>query len=100
MPNIAPTLSLTEAQTFTAMREFLQAIVPSTTEVVKGLTNRVSEPAGADFIVMTPMLHKRLRTNVDTYADTESILFASFTSTPSIGNILANAEATAVGTVI
>ena len=100
MSTIAPTLSLTESQTFEAMRIFLLTLVPNTVEVVRGLTNRVAEPQGADFIVMTPLLHKRLRTNVDTYSDTESITFTTFTNTPSINDILVNGTATAQGTVI
>ena len=38
-------------------------------EVIKGQNNRVAEPYGADFVVMTPMRQDRLSTNVTDYAD-------------------------------
>lgn len=76
------TLNLTEAQTLAAMRGFLQSILPFTStgsgrgsvivpavEIVQGQINRVPEPAGADYIVITPMMRTRLATNIDTYND-------------------------------
>lgn len=64
------TLSLTESQTFTALRLFLLSIMPAGMEVVKAQDNRVPEPVGPDFIAMTPLFRERLETNVDTYSDT------------------------------
>lgn len=64
------TLSLTESQTFTALRLFLLSIMPAGMEVVKSQDNRVPEPVGPDFITMTPLFRERLETNVDTYSDT------------------------------
>lgn len=66
-------LSFTESQTFTAIRSFLLSILPAGIEVVKGQDNRVPEPEGGDFVVMTPILRERLETNVDTYSDTAFI---------------------------
>ena len=64
-----PTASVTESQIFTALRNFLLSVVPSTVEVFKAQANRVPEPAGVDFIEMTPMFKERLATNIDLYAD-------------------------------
>lgn len=62
-------LSLTESQALAALRAFLLAVLPDGTEVIAGLDNRVPEPVGADFVVMTPVLRERLSTNVTTYSD-------------------------------
>lgn len=64
------TLSLTDVQIFTALRSFLLAILPAGTEVVKGLDNRVSEPAGSNFVIMMPLLRERLGTNTVSYVPT------------------------------
>lgn len=60
----------------TALRAFLlslnlQCSAPQTQpiEIVEGQDNRVPEPSGADFVVLTEIFHRRLSTNVDTYAD-------------------------------
>lgn len=63
------TLSLTEVQIFTALRSFLLSIMPAGMEIVKAQDNRVPEPAGTNFITMTPLFRERLETNVDTYSD-------------------------------
>jgi hypothetical protein len=63
-------ISLTEVQTFTALRSFLQAVLPGTTEVIRAQNNRVPEPHGTDFVIMTPLLKERLETNIDNYIDT------------------------------
>lgn len=64
-----PALSLTETQTLIALRAFLLSILPAGTEVVRGLDNRVPEPIGANFVVMTPVLRARLETNVVAFQD-------------------------------
>lgn len=63
-----PTLDLTEADIITALGNFLVSIVPNGVAVFRGQDNRVPEPAGTDFVVMTPTLRERLGTNVDTWA--------------------------------
>jgi hypothetical protein len=63
------TISLTESATLAALRTVLLQIVPGGVEVVQGQVNRVAQPAGADFVVYTPILRTRLSTNVDTYDD-------------------------------
>jgi acetylornithine deacetylase/succinyl-diaminopimelate desuccinylase-like protein len=89
-----PVLSLTEAQTFTALRGFLTTVCP-VIEVVRAQVNRVPEPAGTDFIVMTPLFRRRIETNVDTYTDaafTGSITGTVLTVTKVLaGKLLAGA---------
>jgi hypothetical protein len=63
-----PTLSLTESQALAALRAFLLSALPEGTEVTVR-DNRVPEPIGTDFGVMTPTLRERLSTNVLTYRD-------------------------------
>jgi hypothetical protein len=107
------TLSLTEVQIFTALRSFLLSVLPTGIEVVKAQDNRVPEPAGTNFVTMTPILRERLETNVDTYADTAftgSIAGNTLTVTNvSLGaitvgaqllgnNLAANTVVTALGT--
>jgi hypothetical protein len=89
-------LSLTEAQIFTALRSFLLSVLPAGIEVIKAQDNRVPEPAGANFVTMTPILRERLETNVDTYSDTAftgSIAGSTLTVTNiSLGAITAGAQ--------
>ncbi|KVH51178.1 LIC_12616 family protein [Burkholderia diffusa] len=59
----------TESIALAALRTFLLSLVPNGVEIVRGLENRVPEPPGADFIVMTPILRERLSTNVTRYRD-------------------------------
>lgn len=66
----APTLSLTEAQELAALRSFLLGVLPPGVEVVRGQVNRVPEPQGSDFVVMTPLFQERLETNETSYGDT------------------------------
>jgi hypothetical protein len=62
-------VNLTETQIFTALQAFLLNILPAGIEVVRGQDNRVAEPVGSDFVVMTPLLRERLSTNVNSYVD-------------------------------
>ena len=64
-----PTPGPTESQAMEALRAFLLGILTEGTEVVRGLDNRVPEPIGTDFVVITPILRERLSTNVSTYRD-------------------------------
>ena len=54
---------------FTCLKASLAAVLPATVEIVQAQDNRVPEPQGSDFIVMTPMRRDRLETNVDTPFD-------------------------------
>lgn len=62
-------LSLTEDQAFTALRAFLLSVLPSGVEVIQAQDNRVPEPAGGDFVLMTPLRQERLSYNETTYQD-------------------------------
>lgn len=62
-------LSVTEFQAFTSLTTFLMANLPPTVTVWRGQANRVVEPVGKDFVVMTATIRGRLETNVDTYLD-------------------------------
>lgn len=64
-----PSLTPVEDDVLSALRNFLLTALPNATEVVAGQINRLAEPIGPDFVVMTPILRKRLETNVDLYAD-------------------------------
>ncbi len=71
MASISPTQSNVQ----NALRLFLIAVLPATGSdgnpiaVIAGQQNRAAEPAGADFVVMTPINFTRLETNVDGSAD-------------------------------
>jgi hypothetical protein len=54
---------------FTALRSFLLAVLPAGVDVVQAQVNRVPEPVGSDYVLMTPLRRERLETNVDSYAD-------------------------------
>ncbi|KVS50696.1 hypothetical protein WK39_27945 [Burkholderia cepacia] len=73
-------LSFTDRQALAALRMFLLSLVPDGVEIVRGLDNRVPEPPGADFIVVTPILRERLSTNVATYRD-------GFPASPSVKGV-------------
>ncbi len=68
----APTLSLTESQTLTAVRAFVLAAIGddgTTIEVVRGQDNRVAPPSTDNYVVMTPMHRALLETPTTTYHD-------------------------------
>ncbi|WP_347558573.1 hypothetical protein [Robbsia sp. KACC 23696] len=88
--NIA--ISITQSQTLAAVRSFLLGILPDGIEVVRGQDNRVPEPEGPDFVVMTPGLRSRLSTNVDEYDD------AAFTG--SISGTTLTVSAVRIGTIV
>lgn len=67
---------------FTALRTFLEAIVPVGTEVLQGQTNRVPETEADDFVVMVPIRRARLSTNVDSNGD---VFFTGDIATPVDG---------------
>lgn len=63
------TLAPNQSAIFTAMRAFLVGILPSDVEVIQAQVNRVPEPAGSDFVVMTAIRRTRLSTNEDDSSD-------------------------------
>ena len=53
----------TQSNILSALRSFLLEVLPDGVDVVSGQPNRVPEPVGAEFVVMSPPNFKRLRTN-------------------------------------
>lgn len=79
-------LSPTQSDINSTLRSFLLGLSLSCTapqvkpiEIVLGQPNRVAEPAGSDYLVFTPILRKRLSTNVDGYVD--AVFAGSITGT-------------------
>jgi hypothetical protein len=62
-------VDLTETQILGAVRSLLLAIVPPGVECIRAQVNKVPEPIGPDFLIMTPMRRERLSTNVDNDSD-------------------------------
>jgi len=57
---------------FTAVRAWLLSILPDGVEVLQTIVNKVAEPAGPDFVMMTIKAQTRKATNVETW-DTEAV---------------------------
>lgn len=60
---------LTTTTLFTGVGDFLKAVLPAGTRIVRGQVNRVPEPKDANFAVMWELRRQRLATNVDVWAD-------------------------------
>lgn len=93
---MSATLSITEAQIFTALGAVLQSFDPvnaagALIPIVRGQVNRVPEPLGADYAVLWPLRRERLEFNVTSYSD--NVVTASIAS-----NVL-NVTAVANGVV-
>lgn len=56
-----------EDYVITALRAFLLEVIPAGIEVIQAQANRVPEPAGENFVLMTPLRRTRLATNTDTH---------------------------------
>ena len=89
-------LILTESQILTVLRSFLLDILPSGIEVIRGQDNRVPEPAGPNFVEITPMFRSRLSTNVITDDDTAGVGSIS-DSTMTVTSMIAGAFAIGQG---
>jgi len=76
---MSASLDILDTNIFTALRSFLLSVLPADTSVIKGQGNRVSEPEGADFVVMTPMFKDRLAFNIDNLV--EALFTGSITGT-------------------
>jgi hypothetical protein len=72
-------IDLTDTAILTAVRNMLLQVVPSGVEVLRAQVNRVAEPNGADFIMMTPLRRERLSTNID--QDQDIIITAGIAGT-------------------
>ena len=73
-----------ERDILVALRTFLLSLLPTGVEIIQGQDNRVAEPLGDDFIVMTPMPQTRMSTNIDTL-DPETGLSVTITASMQIG---------------
>ncbi len=62
-------VSITEANVFIVLGNFLTAILPPGVEVIRSQVNRTPEPSGADFVTMNSTGRSRLATNIDSYVD-------------------------------
>lgn len=58
--------SITDKQVFDALRAFLLVILPTGTEIVRALDNKVAMPKG-NFVVMRAVTQTRLATNITEY---------------------------------
>lgn len=67
---VPATISLTEAQCFEVLGDFITAMLPAEVEVEQGQVNRVPQPIGPNFVIMSPLRRTRLGTNETTYSDT------------------------------
>lgn len=63
------TPSPTQDQIQTQLRSFLLAVLPAGVDVLEAQVNRVPEPSGPSYVLMTPTRFDRIETNVDSYAD-------------------------------
>jgi hypothetical protein len=61
------TPDVTDDMIMTALRGFLLGVLPDGTEVVQGQANRVPEPTGDDFVVMTASGRRQLSTTTHHY---------------------------------
>ena len=87
---------------------FLAGILPAGVEIRASQQNRVPEPPGANYVIITPLRRPRLATNVNLYADCSFLASAAGTvltvtqsllGTIGLGNILLG-PAAAPGTLI
>ena len=81
---MSATINLTESQCFQALGDFITGLVPAGVEVRRAQGNRVAEPAGANFILMTEMGRVRLETNIEDYEDG----FLAAPQTPGVLNLM------------
>lgn len=67
------TPSVTQDDIWLALQAFLAEILPDSVgaeNIIQAQVNRVPEPTGPDFVLMTPVTRVRLSTNFDSPADT------------------------------
>lgn len=57
----------------TVLNNFLLSILPQNTAVLLTQVNRVPEPNGANFVMVTPLFQKRMGTNDSTYDDCQFV---------------------------
>jgi hypothetical protein len=99
------TPSPNEANVLQQLGTFLLAVLPATgpdglpISVLKALPNRVAEPQGNSFVMMSLLRFKRLETNVDTTVDLKFTGSIAATNL-NVSAVLAGAGQLAVGSVL
>lgn len=91
------TLSPTESDIQVVLRAFLLNILPAGVEAFEGQWNRVPEPAGPNFVVMTTIRRERIETNLDGYAD---VLFQGSIAGPTLTVVDVDYGVIAVGSPV
>ena len=91
-------INILQSQVMAALGGFLASVLPANVLVILGQTNRVPQPAGTDFVEMTPLTQERLAGNVDNLVN-PSFFTGSITGTTlTITNVVTGSLA--VGTYI
>jgi hypothetical protein len=95
-------ISPTQDDAQTALRSFLLAVLPALggdgkpIDVIAAVQNRVPEPIGTDFVVLTALRFPRLETNVDSYED---VKFTGLIATVSGAGVM-TVSSVAFGTIL
>jgi hypothetical protein len=84
------TLSLTELQCFKALRTYVLGVLPAGTEVIRAEFNRVPEPVGDNFVVLTALHQEPLATNYTVFED--NVLTGSIAGTTLTVTAIPQAE--------
>ena len=63
------TISPTQSDAQAVLRSFMLGVLPSGTDVIAGVVNRVPEPTNPNFVVMIPIRFERLATTRDDKGD-------------------------------
>lgn len=66
---MALTITPTQLEVQTRLRAFLLALMPAGAEVVEAQDNRIPEPVGTTWALMTPLRTPRIETNIDKAID-------------------------------
>lgn len=62
-------VTITEAQIFQSLGDFISSVLDSSVDVSRGQQNRKAEPSADNYVVMWPLNRNRLSTNVETLVD-------------------------------
>lgn len=87
---MVPFVALTETKVFEAIRGYLLTRLPPL-EIVRGRDNRVPQPRGPEYVVVTPIMRNRLATTIEITSDiiiTASIAGTQMTVTDIDGGAL------------
>lgn len=80
----APTLDLTQSQTLTVLKAYLQDLTGyPNSAVVQGQPNRIAAPSATNYIVFTPLMRNRLATNTVQYSSSNATVLNQHTNIQS-----------------